>query len=128
VWVAAGISCRTGPIPVPIDPDLWDYLQFVDRAEEAKGAGFHFICLTVSEVQPPRLFEPFAAQPELRRLLSEWIEGQLANARTRMRKADLREQAREAFMGRIITDNMFATAWKLADVPEAAKFRGRPKA
>jgi hypothetical protein len=127
-WVAAGISVATGPSPVPIDTDLWYYLQLKDYVEEAEGAGFHFIALTVTEVHAPRQLEPLCAQPQLRRQLTQWIERQLFSREGPIRKADLLKQARAEFEGRTITNNMFATSWTQASFPESKKFSGRPKA
>ena len=54
-WIAQGISPAYGPEPRRIATDLWDYLQLLDRLEEAKGAGFRFVALTISEVRRPTL-------------------------------------------------------------------------
>ena len=53
-WTAEGISSQFGPQSVAIDTNLWDYLRIIDRSEEAEGAGFHFVALTVSDVRPPK--------------------------------------------------------------------------
>jgi hypothetical protein len=127
-WVAEGISPSFGPQPVQIDTNLWDYLQIIDRAEQAEGAGFHFIALTVTEVRCPRITAPLAEQPRLRRQLADWIKAQASSGRGPVKKADLLEEARRAFEGKIITQNMFRDARRDADLPASFVVQGRPKA
>jgi hypothetical protein len=127
-WIASGISPATGPSPVSIDTTLWDYLEIVDRVEEAKGAGFHFIALTVTEHQPTKVAVAHYEKATLRSQLTSWIKVQTAASSEPIRKWDLRKEARAAFQGRTITDNMFRDAWRGAAVPGTAKHSGRPKA
>jgi hypothetical protein len=126
-WLAQGISARYGPCPQPIDTNLWDYLQLVDRVEEAKGAGFHFIALTVSSVEPPKLIAPHKDQPLLRRQLTEWIRAHSDASKPPLLRAALLAMAREAFPGCVITDNMYRDCRREAGLPEEAVQRGRPK-
>ena len=125
-WVAEGISAQLGPRLVPIDPSLWDYMELVDRAEEAKGAGFHFIALTVSDMQPKPMAVSPASQAQLRGQLTQWIRTQSASSGTPLLRAEQLAAARKAFAGCVITDNMYREYRRAASLPEAAVQRGRP--
>jgi len=127
-WIAEGISPSFGPVSVRINTNLWDYLRIVDRAEEAEGSGFRFILLTITEAIPSKGPISHAAQPSLRRQLANWIRGQAESGHGPVRKADLLKEASLAFGGLTITKNLFANAWREADLPTQFVFRGRPKA
>ena len=127
-WIAEGISHQYGPKLVQIETSLWEYLQIENRLEEASGAGFHFLALTLTEISEPRSTTPLAEQPRLRRQLTNWIQTEIAKSSGPVRKADVEREARRAFEGVVISPNMFREAWRDADVPHHSKHRGRPKA
>lgn len=70
-WIAEGICASRSPQRIPVDTYLWHYLQFVHWMKEAKGAGFHFIALTVTDTQPPKEVVPQADTALLRKQLTE---------------------------------------------------------
>jgi hypothetical protein len=128
-WMAEGISAALGPRLVPIDTSLWDYMYLVDRAEEAKGAGFHFIALTISDTRPPKAVAVSqASQAHLRTQLTQWIKSQIDPSRPPPLRAEQLAAARTAFAGCVITDNMYRECRRAASLPDAAVQRGRPKA
>jgi hypothetical protein len=127
-WLAEGISRSYGPTLVEIDTALWEYMDIEHRLEAAKGAGFHFIALTVTEAQPKRVVPSQTEQPRLRRQLADWIRVQVLSSKEPIRRADLLKEARLAFEGRNITENMYRNARQDAELPRRSVFRGRPKA
>jgi hypothetical protein len=127
-WTAQGISVASGPQPIPIDTVLWDYLRIKDRVEEAEGAGFHFLALTVTQVQPIVTMSPHAEHPVLSRQLTEWIRNDAERPGPPLLRAEQYAAACKAFSGSTITPNMFRNCRRAAGLKNAAVQRGRPKA
>jgi hypothetical protein len=126
-WMARGISVASGPQPIPIDTVLWDYLRIKDRVEEAEGAGFHFIALTVTQVKPVGAMTPHAEQPALIRQLTDWIRNDAERPGPPALRAEQYAAACKAFSGSAITPNMFRNCRRAAGLKSAAVQKGRPK-
>ncbi len=126
-WAAEGISAQYGPHPVPIGTDLWDYLRIKDRLEEAEGAGFNFVALTVSDLRLPKVEVSHAEQAHLRRQLTQWLQSHAAISKSPLLRSDQLAAAREAFAPAQITDNMYRECRRAADLPPLSVQRGRPK-
>ena len=126
-WMAEGISPQYGPQPVPISADLWDYMRIKDRTEEAEGAGFHFLALTVSDLAPSQATGSHADKAHLRGQLTQWIRSNAASSGLPALRADQIAAAREAFAGLTISDNMYRECRRAAGLPAQAVQRGRPK-
>jgi hypothetical protein len=126
-WVAKGISPRFGPQPIPISTDLWDYLRFKDRVDEAEGADFRFVALTISDLRPPEVQISQAEQAQLRPQLTEWIRSHAASSSLAILREDQLAAARKAFTGVTTTDNMYRECRRAARLPKETVQRGRPK-
>lgn len=127
-WVAQGISAQFGPRRMEIDTYLWEYLQIVHRTEEAEGAGFRFLALTVSDVEPPRAMAPLEKQPLLRRQLTDWIRAHAESATSPPLRVEQIAAARAAFAGQVITENMYRECRRAAGLTAGSVRIGRPKA
>lgn len=126
-WIGQGISARYGPHRMPIDTHLWDYMQIVPRMEEAKGGGFHFLALTVTDTKPPRAVASQADTASLRRQLTEWIQSHAeASGKPVLRSVQLAE-ARAAFPSVVISANMYRECRRAAGLSSASVQTGRPK-
>ena len=126
-WVAKGISPRFGPQPIAISTDLWDYLRFKDRIDEAEGADFRFVALTISDLRPPEVQVSHAEKAHLRGQLTEWIRSHAASSSLPILRADQLAAAREAFAAVTISDNMYRECRRAAGLPQETVQRGRPK-
>lgn len=126
-WIAQGISPAFGAMPVPIGTMLWEYLRIKDRVEEAEGWGFHFVALTVTDCQLPKVEVSHASKQTLRLQLIKWIRAQAAAHQVPPLRAEQLAAARAAFEGREISDNLFRDCRRAAGLPEASVQRGRPK-
>jgi hypothetical protein len=126
-WVAEGISSQFGPQPVRIDTNLWDYLRLNDRVEEAEGAGFHFVALTVSSTRLPKVQVSQAKHASLRKQLTEWIRLHAGASGGPVLRDDQLAAARDAFVGNTISDSMYRECRRAAGLPKNSVQRGRPK-
>jgi hypothetical protein len=126
-WQADGISPQCGPQPVPISTDLWEYLTIKDRQEEAEGAGFRFLALTISDVRPPEVQVSHVEQAQLRGQLTRWIQSHAANSSLPALRGEQLAAAREAFAELNISDNMFRDCRRAANLTKESVQRGRPK-
>ena len=127
-WSAQGISPAFGPMPVTINPMLWEYLRIKDRLEEAEGSGFHFVALTVTDCRPPKVEVSQASKQTLRAQLTKWIQAQAAAHQVPPLRAEQLAAARAAFEGVEISDNLFRDCRRAAGLSETSVQRGRPKA
>ncbi len=127
-WTAKGISPAFGGMPVPIDTMLWEYLRIKDRLEEAEGWGFHFVALTVTDRQLPKVEVSQASKQTLRAQLIRWIQAQAAAQPVPLLRAEQLAAARAAFEGVEISDNLFRDCRRAAGLAETSVQRGRPKA
>jgi hypothetical protein len=126
-WLAEGISSQYGPKPVSVAIELWDYLSIKDRVDEAEGAGFHFIALTVSDPRPSHEQVSHADTAKLRRLLTEWIRTHAAGLSEPPLRSIQLAAAREAFAGSTISDNLYRECRRAAGLSQGSVQRGRPK-
>lgn len=126
-WVAEGISHHYGPRPIPIETILWEYLQFEDRSDDAKGAGFHFIAVTVSCARPLNPSISHVAHGSLRHQLIRWIRDHARAAPQPVTRMEQLIAARAAFAPRVVSDNLFKECRRAADLPPHLVQQGRPK-
>lgn len=105
-WVADGICASHGPQLVKIEPALWSYLSFDDRAAEAQGEGFRFIALRFSSTEPPKPPLPYIASGKLRPQLTKWIRAYVEQFSSPPLRDDVLAAARNAFEVPI-SDNMY---------------------
>ena len=127
-WTAEGVSPAHGVLPITIHTALWDYLRIVDRMDEAEGGGFRFIALTVSGVATPKVGVSQASKATLRRQLTDWIRSHAEAADGTVLRDDQMAAARAAFVGCVITDNMFRDCRRDANLGDESVQKGRPKA
>jgi hypothetical protein len=125
-WVAEGISHHFGPRPILIETILWEYLQFEDRSDDAKGAGFHFIAVTVSSVCRPSPIS-HVKHGSLRRQLTKWIIDHAQASAHAVTRTEQLIAARVAFAPQAITDNLFKECRRAAGLPAHLVQQGRPK-
>lgn len=129
-WTAEGLSTTIGPRYVEIDTRFWEFLRLEPMTDVASGEGVRFTHLRFSATAPVLVPKPVVPQSQtasLRAQLTAWIRDHASAASGPVRLADQRAAARVAFVGRVITDNMFRNCRRDADLGVLSVQRGRPK-
>ncbi|MFC3558997.1 hypothetical protein ACFOKI_16490 [Sphingomonas qilianensis] len=129
-WTAEGMNTTLGPRYVEIDTRLWEFLRLEPMTDVASGEGVRFTHLRLSATAPvlvPKSVVPQSQTASLRAQLTAWIRNDARAASGPVRRDDQKAAARAAFVGCVITDNMFRDCRRDANLGEVSVQRGRPK-
>lgn len=130
-WIAEGMNPTLGPRYVEIDIRLWEFLRLEWMTDVASGDGVRFTHLRFSATAPvsaPRAVVPQSQTATLRRQLTNWIRSHAEAADGPVLRDEQRAAARAAFVGCVITDDMFRNCRREANLSEVSVQKGRPKA
>jgi hypothetical protein len=128
-WIAYGFT-KGGIEPVKISPALWPYLQCTFHSDEVSARDIpdvQFFAVTIVRDAIPAI-RPHSATATMRQKLVRWIEQQAEAGCGPVKKSDLQAEARLVFGDANVSENLFAEAWRAANVPAGFRQIGRPKA
>jgi hypothetical protein len=128
-WIASGFT-KGGVEPVKISPALWPHLQCSFQSGEVSARDIpdvEFFAVTIIR-DVVRAVRSQSTTALVRQKLVKWIEEQAQADRGPVKKTDLQAEARLVFGAANVSDNLFADAWRAADVPAGFRQKGRPKA
>lgn len=129
-WTAEGMNPTLGPRYVEIDTRFWEFLRLESMTDVASGDGVRFTHLRFSATTPvsaPRTVVPQRQTATLRRQLTDWILNDALTACGPVLRDDQKAAARAAFVGCVITDNMFRNCRREANLGNVSVQKGRPK-
>jgi hypothetical protein len=130
-WTAEGMNPTLGPRYVEIDTRFWEFLRLEPMTDVASGDGVRFTHLRFSATAPvlvPKAVVPQSQTASLRAQLTTWIRDHAQAASGPVLRDDQKAAARVAFVGCVITDNMFRDCRRDANLGKASVQKGRPKA
>lgn len=129
-WTAEGMNPTLGPRYVEIDTRFWEFLRLESMTDVASGDGVRFTHLRFSATAPvsaPRVVVPQRQTATLRRQLTDWIRDNALTARGPVLRDEQKAAARAAFVGCVITDNLFRDCRRDAKLDGVSVQTGRPK-